>query len=220
MAESGLFKGITDEDRDKMYTCAGAKERTFKTGEYIFRQGDVPSSIYLIKKGTVMLVKDFASGKRNVLYSVHENDVFGEMFVFSAETAYWFDAVANDAVTLIEIPRRFFYGFCQNACGKHKDVIKNMLEIQSGKNFLMLKKLYLLSGKTLKERIAMWVLDCAGNADAFVSHMKREELADYLGTTRPSLSRELMNMQDEGLIIVDRSKIRILDREALEELSE
>ena len=50
--------------------------------------------------------------------------------------------------------------------------------------------------------------------------MKREELADYLGTTRPSLSRELMNMQDEGLIEIDRSKIKILNREDLEYFAE
>ena len=120
----------------------------------------------------------------------------------------------------MEIPRRFFYGFCTNACKKHQDIVKNMLEIQSDKNFIMVKKLYLLSGKTLRERIAMWVLDNAGGRDRFSSSMKREELADYLGTTRPSLSRELMNMQDEGIILVDRSDIRILDREALEDMSE
>ena len=90
-----LFNDITENEQEKMLECAEARDRDFKPGEYIFRQGEVPSSIYLIKKGTVMLVKDFASGKRNVLYSVHENDVFGEMFVFSTETAYWFDAVAN-----------------------------------------------------------------------------------------------------------------------------
>ena len=220
MAETRLFKGITDEERDKMYTCAGARELKFKAGEYIFRQGDTPESIYLILEGSVMLVKDFASGKRSVLYSVGAKDVFGEMFVFSSETQYWYDAVASEPVRLMEIPRRFFYGFCTNACKKHQDIVKNMLEIQSDKNFIMVKKLYLLSGKTLRESIAMRVLDNAGDGDRFSSSMKREELADYLGTTRPSLSRELMNMQDEGMIVVDRSDIRILDREALEDMSE
>ena len=218
--ETRLFKGITEEDRDRMYECAGAKEKKYKAGEFIFRQGDPPQNVYLILEGTVMLCKDFASGKRSVLYTVHEGDVFGEMFVFSEENVFWYDAVANGSVRLMEIPWKFFYGFCTNACHKHQDVIKNMLEIQSGKNFLMVKKLYLLSGKTLRQRIAMWMLDNAGDKASFTSSMNREELADYLGTTRPSLSRELMNMQDEGLLTADRGKFTILDRTSLEELSE
>ena len=50
--------------------------------------------------------------------------------------------------------------------------------------------------------------------------MNREELSDYLGTTRPSLSRELMAMQDEGLIEVERSSFKIKDREGLEYYAE
>ena len=218
--ECRLFNDITEKEQAKMLECAEARDREFKPGEYIFRQGDAPNSLFVIKKGSVMVCKDFASGKRNVLFTVYEKDVFGEMFVFSDEKEYWYDAIACEPVTVLEIPRKFFYGFCSNACEKHRMVIRNMLDVQSDKNFLMTRKLYLLSGKTLKERIAMWVLDSAGEKDSFDTDMKREELADYLGTTRPSLSRELMNMQDEGLIDVGKSTFTIKDREGLEYFAE
>lgn len=215
-----LFNSITEEEQNKMITCSGAKEKTFAPGQYIFRQGDKPGAMFLIKKGNVMIAKDFASGKRNVLFTVYEKDVFGEMFIFSDETQYWYDAIACDQVTVLEIPWGFFYGFCENACQKHQIIVKNMLEIFSSKSFMMTKKLYLLSGKTLRERISMWILDCANGKNSFLSDMKREELADYLGTTRPSLSRELMNMQDEGLITVNRSNFIINDKESLEYYTE
>ncbi|MBO7334128.1 MAG: Crp/Fnr family transcriptional regulator [Lachnospiraceae bacterium] len=218
--ECRLFNEINDEEQKKMLTCAGAADEEYKEGEYIFRQGDAPYNMYLIKKGSVMIAKEFASGKRNVLFTVYKGDVFGEMYLFSDEKEYWYDAIACEDVTVLKIPWKFFYGFCNKACRKHQMVIRNMLEVQSDKNFMMTRKLYLLSGKTLKERIAMWALDCAGEGDIFETDMKREELADYLGTTRPSLSRELMNMQDEGLIEIDRSKIKILNREDLEYFAE
>ena len=41
--------------------------------------------------------------------------------------------------------------------------------------------------------------------------MNREELADYLGVARPSLSRTLMQMQSEGTREVEKKQIRILD---------
>ena len=95
-------------------------------------------------------------------------------------------------------------------------ITRNMLEIQSEKNVSMTRKLHLLSGTTLRERISLWLLEQAGEDNIVNLTMNREELADYLGTTRPSLSRELMKMQQEKLIEADRSVIRIIDRETLE----
>ena len=46
--------------------------------------------------------------------------------------------------------------------------------------------------------------------------MKREDLADYLSTTRPSLSRELSKMADEGIIKAGGDYIEILDRDGIE----
>lgn len=219
MEKCKLFNGITDEETDKMLTCAKAHIIELKRDEYVFRQGEIPRNIYILLEGSVMIAKDYVSGKRNVLFFVHAGDVLGEMFVFSDEKQYWYDAVTNEKCRLIELPWKFFYEFCHKACQKHQQIVKNMLEIQSGKNFTITKKLYLLSGKTLRERISMWILDVAGDGNKVVLDMNREELADYLGTTRPSLSRELMNMQEKGFITVSRSKITIDDREELEKYS-
>ena len=51
-------------------------------------------------------------------------------------------------------------------------------------------------------------------------HMNREELADYLGVTRPSLSRTLMELQKMGLIKVDGRKVWIMDMEELGKIME
>ena len=48
--------------------------------------------------------------------------------------------------------------------------------------------------------------------------MKREEMADFLGTTRPSLSRELMKLQQEGIIEAGKNKILIKERAKLEDM--
>ena len=45
--------------------------------------------------------------------------------------------------------------------------------------------------------------------------MKREDFADYLSTTRPSLSRELSKMADEGIIKLGGDFIEILDRDGI-----
>lgn len=46
----------------------------------------------------------------------------------------------------------------------------------------------------------------------------RSEMAELLGIPRPSLSRELVNMQNDGIIEFNRNIIKLLDIEALENL--
>ena len=77
---------------------------------------------------------------------------------------------------------------------------------------------------SLKDRIANWLLDglegSDGDDDTVYLKMGREELADFLGVARPSLSRALMRLKEEGLIDVEKNRITVLDRYALEELAD
>lgn len=211
-----LFRNISEDEIEKMFRCSKTVERFFEDGNYIFRQGETPKNLFLVLEGTVMISKDFASGKRDVLFMVGQGDVFGEMFLFADTKVYWYDAIAQENVRVLEIPWEFFYCFCSNACEHHRMITRNMLEIQSEKNFKMTRKLHLLSGTTLRERIALWLMEQAVEGDVVKLTMNREELADYLGTTRPSLSRELMKMQQEHLIETEKNIIKIVDRDALE----
>lgn len=211
-----LFRDICQKEIEEMLICAKAKKREYAAGEYIFRQEQKPSKLFLLIEGTVMIAKNFASGKRDVLFLVEEGEVFGEMFLFSDTESYWYDAIAQGKVTLLEIPWEFFYHFCKNACKHHQLITRNMLEIQSEKNFFMTRKLHLLSGTTLRERIAIWLLE--QGEETVLLTMKREALADFLGTARPSLSRELMKLQQEGIIEVEKNRITIKNKEELESM--
>ena len=48
--------------------------------------------------------------------------------------------------------------------------------------------------------------------------MTKQKLSEILGIPRPSLSRELINMKDLGIIDYSRDFIKILDKEELENL--
>ena len=73
---------------------------------------------------------------------------------------------------------------------------------------------------SLKQRVAAFLLEeseTQQSRSSIVSlSLNREELAAFLNTTRPSLSRMLQQMQEEGLLrIVSRSQIEITDEEGL-----
>ena len=215
--ESLLFSGITEEEANKMLTCSRAVEKSVDAGELIFGQDDKPVYIYLLLEGQVIITKYLPSGRRDILLTVQPGDVFGEVFFFSKEEYYWYDAVAVKKSRVLMLPYTFIYGFCSNACEHHKQLIHNLLDIQSKCNLQMMKKLHIVTGTTLKQKLGLWILDQINDKNEVHLDMTREELADYLGAARPSLSRTLTQMQDEGIITIDKKKIRIKDAGLFEE---
>ena len=220
LAGSKLFHAITREETDRILKCSKSRVGRAKAGTYIFEQGEKPSRLFLLLEGQVHICKDFTSGKRDVLYLVEEGNVFGEIFLFGNREKYWYDAIAVTDVSFLEMPWDFFYHFCSNACDHHKQLTQNMLEILSEDNFKITRKLHIISTSSLRERIAIWLIDSMDEEGRIELKMNREQMADFLGVARPSLSRELMKMQADGLIQVSRKEIMVMDREAVELLYE
>lgn len=214
LKDTGLFHEVEPLEIQKMMKCSGAVTKEYKTGDYIFREEDMPQFLYLILEGEVSIVKDFATGRQDILYVAGAGEVFGEDFFCPEQKPYWFNAVANEKSIILLFPWKFFFGFCSNACEHHQQLIRNMLEIMAVRSFDMTKKAHILSSTTLREKISVWLLESM--KDGVVdTGMNREQMAAYLGVTRPSLSRELMKMQKEGIIEIDKGRIVICDEERL-----
>ena len=101
-----------------------------------------------------------------------------------------------------------------------KPNIRNLLDIQAKNNLQMTKKLHIVTNTTLKQKIALWILEVSEDGKKAVMDMNREELADYLGVTRPSLSRTMMEMQKQGLIRIEGKTVWILNAEELGKIME
>ena len=211
-----LFHSITDKETERILKCSRSCMKKYPAGTYIFEQGGLPTRLFLLLSGQVQICKDFTSGKRDVLYLVEAGNVFGEIFLFGNRERYWYDAVAVTDIAVLEMPWDFFYHFCSNACDHHKQLTQNMLEILSENNFKITRNLHIVTTSSLRERIAIWLIDSMDEEENVELRMNREQLADFLGVARPSLSRELMRMQADGLIQVSKKKIAIRNRQALE----
>ena len=82
----------------------------------------------------------------------------------------------------------------------------------------MNKKLEYLTIKGMRGKLSALFLDQyrkEGRA-TFTLSMNRNQMADFLNVSRPSMSRELSRMKEEGLIDYHLSSIRLLDIPALE----
>ena len=156
------------------------------------------------------MCNDDIEGKRNIISMIEPSEMFGEVFLFLDNVKYTSYTVATQNSTVLGIPKEFFFKTCGNACDAHSRLIQNMLCVLSQKAFYLNTKVGLLSCGSIREKILKY-LTVAGNGSRYIKlGLNRDQLADYLNVTRPSLSRELMKMQADGILEVDRDIIKII----------
>ncbi|MGN0349219.1 MAG: Crp/Fnr family transcriptional regulator [Roseburia sp.] len=211
LEKNRLFRGIKDESLSRMLTCSKAVYKKYKKDRIIFEQGDKIEELFVLLKGRVSIFRSFASGKKHILYELDAGSTFGENCFLDETESQKYSALAITDAEIIQIPWRFFSCFCDEACEHHQQLVRNMLGILSNKEQLAVKKLNIVSSTSLKERISTWLLEEADEEGIVRLRMKREQLAEYLGVARPSLSRALMKLQEEGLIELQRNYIKIKD---------
>eukprot|EP00966_Prymnesium_polylepis_P038977 904710-Prymnesium_polylepis.1 len=51
-----------------------AKEKLYKQGEYLVRQGDLDDSVYLVVRGIVQIVEEYADGSEEVCAADHSSN--------------------------------------------------------------------------------------------------------------------------------------------------
>lgn len=217
LKKSVLFREMSKDDIEKVMICSKAKVNTFPKNSIVFNELDVPNQLYILLEGSIAICKDTASGKR-LIVNVIENkgDVFGEIFLFMKDKHYDFYTTATKNSKLAVISREFFLGYCENRCDFHAKLLSNMMEILANKAYYLNQKIQVLSSGTLRQKIIKYLLDNCDENGFVKMGMNREVFADYLTAARPSLSRELLKMQDENLIFCEGKDIKICDIESLE----
>jgi CRP-like cAMP-binding protein len=98
------------------------------------------------------------------------------------------------------------------ACEFHHRLIENMVHIIANKNRDLMRKVEVVSKRTIREKILAYLSIQAQSTNQryFEIPLGRVELAEYLCVDRSALTRELAKMKEEGILDFDRNSFRIL----------
>ncbi|MFI3264588.1 MAG: Crp/Fnr family transcriptional regulator [Rikenellaceae bacterium] len=200
--------------RSKEYRAASCftkyNIKHYKAGDYIFYKGSSANLLSILLKGSVetQLVLDsgitYTSVRHTAPYPM------GGLALFSAERQYRADFVAIEDCTIISVAGHDI----ENQMSKCNLFLRNFLEYNSSKIDLFTRHLSILTHKNLKSRLAFYLFTISKNR-CFRFETNMEELATYLNTERPSLSRVISQLVADGIIKYKRGEGEILNVTAL-----
>ncbi|QTQ16201.1 Crp/Fnr family transcriptional regulator [Treponema parvum] len=219
LKKSPLFAGMTNEEIEEFIVKTRAKINEYSKDEFVFLQGDIPKSMYLLVEGCVAVCNDTGSGKRSIIALFDKpGEIFGEIFLFLNRKTYdhYTQVLCDSKILEIAKPNLFQSNGITETI--HQKIVLNMLYIFASKTYYLNRRLSILSCSGLRQKIAKLFLKNKREDNTVEINMNREELADFLNVTRPSLSRELMKMQEDGLIVIDKKAIRIFDIKKMKDI--
>lgn len=213
--KSDLFKDLTDYEIEKFLSENNSEKILLNKGEEVFLQGNVPKYLFILEKGSVIVENTSLSGKRTIVNKfTEEGTVFGEVYLYLENNVYDYSCYSNEKSTILKIPKKALL-FDEKSDTLKIKIINNMLLILSQKAFYLNQKLLIAGSFSIREKLAKFFIQESNENSKVELYFTREELADFLGATRPSISRELMNMHNDGLIELNKNSIKI-NRDQLE----
>ena len=207
-----LFSGVGEEDIASLLSCLGARKKEYKKGEYILREGEHISDVFILVEGKMHIQKDDYWGNRSILSVISVGEMFGEGYAAPESGALLNDVVAVEDSSVLFFDVKRILTTCSSACRFHNMIVQNMFFAISDKNRKLVQKLGHMSGRTTRAKLISYLSEEAKRqgSSTFTVPFNRQQLADYLCVDRSAMSNELCKMRDEGMIKFEKSRFELL----------
>ena len=209
---SPLFAGLDGAEIRAALACLGAKRVAREKKQHLFRSGDQLTSLGVVLSGAVQVYQEDYYGNRNVFGNIGPGGLFGESFACAATASVPVSAVASESGEMLFLACRRISTPCENACGFHARLIRNLLDVLARKNVALTQRLEFTGRRTTREKALAYLSEQARLAGGarFAIPFDRQELADYLCVERSGLSAELAKLRDEGVIRFHKNRFELL----------
>lgn len=212
-----FFQGLSEKELEMV--SAVMIERLYPKGEILFFEGDPGEALFVIKNGRVKISKMSEDGREQILHILKDGDIFAEVILFDRgpypATA---EAVENTTCWLLS-----------NAA---------MEKLLASQPLLAIKLLRIMSRRLRQAQILIRDLALHDTYSRLASlilrlirregkvtekgivldlQLTRQEMASMIGTSRETVARILSRFQKDGIILLNKQQIIVLDEEKLRE---
>ncbi|HIW34031.1 MAG TPA: Crp/Fnr family transcriptional regulator [Candidatus Paenibacillus intestinavium] len=196
------------------------KEVSFSKGNVIFHEGDEGNQIFFIRIGMVSIYTS-NKAKRITLAYLDQGEYFGEMALMQPGL---FRSATAEAMTTVK------------AYALHRADFQQLVEKERNVSFLLLnytmerlrkanQQIHDLTFLNVQHRIIRRLIDLCkefgrSNADdtyKLTVKITHQQLADTVGAARETVSKVLIDLQDQQLIIFENKKLIVLQLKQLEQ---
>ena len=213
-----IFSNLNQEELLEIIKMTGHK--SYAKGETIFLEDTNAETLYLVNEGKVKLFKYTKDGKEQILHILSEGDFFGELNLLK-QGKYSFNAETMSSTKLCTLTNARM----RNLILGNPEIGLKILENVSERLSRLESLAQSLATNDVESRIASLLVDFKNKygrktpkGTEIVLPLNREEMSNYTGVARETISRKLKKLEEEGIIkLIGTKKVIILEEELLNE---
>lgn len=225
--DAAICQSLSETDLDALNRIG--RRQTIKRGQTVLWQGDESLFVGNVIEGVLKLSASTMDGRDQTLGIMFPSDFIGRPFGPTSNHS----VIALTDARICTFARGSFDEFAQEHPDlEHRLLQRTLTELDRARNWMLL-----LGRKSAGERVAAFLLEMATRLDAgprkcandddtagrdvdplrFELPFGRQDIADLLGLTIETVSRQITKLRDEAVISTpDRRTIVVLDPDALE----
>jgi CRP/FNR family transcriptional regulator, polysaccharide utilization system transcription regulator len=216
---NSIFYSLSQEEKRILsvkHTC-----QHYKKGEMIYREGEKPSGLMCLSAGKVKICKEGIGGREQIVRMARPIGFIGYRALF-AEENYMATSFAIEDSTICTINRESLFQVLRTNSELSLSIIKSFATELGFSN----SRTVTLTQKHIRGRLAeslIFLKDTYGleqDNQTIKVYLSREDIANLSNMTTSNAIRTLSNFATENVIEIEGRKIRIIDFEKLERISE
>lgn len=198
-----------------------SRREAVKLGESLFLKDDPLTDIYAVSSGTFKIVQYGVDGEEQILGFRFPGELLGEDALYPGK--YGYTAVAISGSSVCRLPVQEF-----NASSNIIPTMqRNMIELLSMQCYVTQKQMSSLAAcKSAEQKLVAFLLNIAerkaahdGSSTNIKLTITRDNIANFLGLRRETLSRLLSRLQKEGLLAIKGKQLQLLQPDRLNKLA-
>ncbi|MDD3356642.1 MAG: Crp/Fnr family transcriptional regulator [Dysgonamonadaceae bacterium] len=209
-----LCNSIPESEKEDFLNDVRFSLKTFAKDDWIISQGEEFTSLYILIEGEIKTVMVDEKGDFMHIENIKAPLPMATGFLFAGNNKSPVSAIAIKDCKLISIPKENVFYLMRTYDAFMHAILRSI----SNKVQFLSEKIRLTSLRTIKAKLAYYILKESEGESSFQLKTSKQEVANLFGVSRQALTNVMNQLHNENIIHAERRKIKIVNRQALKTL--
>ncbi|MBB5174192.1 Crp/Fnr family transcriptional regulator [Texcoconibacillus texcoconensis] len=214
-----IFHSLSEEEMQKIADMA--KHESFQKGSPVVQEGDSSQTLFIVNKGRVKVSKTTVDGKEQILHLLTCGEFFGELNLFNGSPSQSISVYALESTEICLLRKQDI----DQVMEENPNIAFKLLETVTNRLAHTENLVQNLATKDPEVRLVHMILEFSEKFGTETEKgieidltLSREEIANYIGVTRETISRKLSKFEDLNFITaIGNKQLIVKDIDLLEE---
>ncbi|MFA6730882.1 MAG: Crp/Fnr family transcriptional regulator [Eubacteriales bacterium] len=203
-----LLNKLSKEEVNVGFSDGSFNINTFGRNNIIHFSGDVCRKLEIILSGQVSVERIDESGNLMTIAEFYDSEILGGNLLFSKTPYYPMTITAKQPTIVLAIDKKRLL----RLLGTNHIFLESYMEFVADHTTIIGNRIRLYVGKSIRECVMAYLNyeRQKQGSNRILLPITKKALAEQIGVSRTSLSRELAKMKNDGLILYDSKTIELL----------